>query len=209
MKNQKKRIIKKYTKRTPKIILASQSISRRQQLEDLKLSFTIHPSGVDESVYKKSSLNYVQMCQKIAQAKVEAVAQKHPKALILGGDQMAVLNRQIFNKPLSTEKAIQSLMELQGKTHKLLTALSMHYKGKSFHHVTINTMKMRTLTKSQIKQYVKIANPLQCAGSYALERYGIGLFESIHTSDQSAVIGFPLITLINKLIEWKIPLPFL
>lgn len=198
------------TNNSPSIILASASSSRKQQLEDLGFVFTIKPSGINEDLYKKdTSLSLDERCQAIARAKVEKVAEKYPGSLILGGDQMAALGSEIFNKSETIEQAVQSLMKLQGKTHYLFTALYMQYKDQSFDYLETNKMKMRNLTEDQVRKYVEKAKPLHCAGSYALERYGIGLFEKIETKDQSAIIGFPLITLINQMIKWDIPLPFL
>ena len=191
------------------LILASGSASRKQQLEHLGLSFTVKVSGIDEDFYKKQSqLSPKQMCQKIARAKVEKVAQTQPKALVLGGDQMAVLKKEIFNKPYTAQQAVRSLMKLQGKSHTLFTALEMRYRGQSFSHLEINKMRMRKLKKTQIEKYVAKAQPLQCAGSYALERYGIALFEKIESADFSAIMGFPLIALIHQMIKWQFPLPF-
>ena len=196
--------------KTPSIILASGSASRKQQLKDLGFTFTVRVSGIDEDFYKnqKNQSSLAEVCQSIAQAKVEKVAKEYPDALVLGGDQMAVLGSKIFNKADTAEQAIEYLMELQGKTHFLFTALYMRYQEKTFKYLEANQMQMRALTKSQIKKYVEMAKPLHCAGSYALERYGIALFEKIETKDQSAVIGFPLITLINQLVKWNISLPF-
>ena len=195
---------------SPSIILASASSSRRQQLEDLGFVFTITPSGINEDSYKKNiNLPLEKRCQAIARAKVEKVAADYPDSLVLGGDQMAALDAEIFNKSETPEQAVQSLMKLQGKTHYLFTALHMQYKDQSFSYLETNKMKMRNLTEDQVKKYVEKAKPLHCAGSYALERYGIGLFEKIETGDQSAIIGFPLTALINQMIKWDIPLPFL
>ena len=206
------------------MVLASGSASRYQQLKDLGFHFKVEVPGINEDIYKtpyqKISLNHLkkaklkademgEVAQTIAKAKVEKVALKYPKALVLGGDQMACLGTEIFNKPLTAEQAIQSLMKLQGQTHILWTALHIRYGEKSFSHLEANEMTMRALSEEQVKAYVKKAKPLQCAGAYALERYGIALFEKINTKDQSAVIGFPLITLINQLDYWGIPLPFL
>ena len=198
-------------KKEPFIILASGSASRRQQLKDLNFKFKVEVSGIDEEVYKKNLSTYSkgQVAQQIAQAKVEKVALKYPKALVLGGDQMACLGQQIFNKPLTKKQAFQSLKQLQGKTHILWTALYIRYGEKTFSHLEKNKMTMRALNDTQIKAYVQQAKPLKCAGAYALERYGIGLFKKIETQDQSAIIGFPLITLINQLVLWDVPLPFL
>ena len=202
--------MKNSDQKKPEIILASGSSSRRQQLIDLGFPFTVKISGVDEEAYKKNkNLPLSEICQIIARAKVEKVAKEHPMALTLGGDQMAVLGSEIFNKATTKEAAIQSLKKLQGKTHILYTALHMKYKDQSFSHLEINKMKMRPLSEEQIKKYVETAKPLHCAGSYALERGGIALFESIETTDQSAVIGFPLITLINQMVKWNIPLSFI
>ena len=202
--------MKSVNQKKPEIILASGSPSRRQQLTDLGFSFTVKVSGVDEEIYKKNNkIPLPEVCQLIAQAKVEKVAKEHPEALTLGGDQMAVLGSEIFNKPATKEAAIQTLKKLQGKTHILFTALHMKYEGRSFRYLENNKMQMRPLSEEQIKKYVETAKPLQCAGSYALERGGIALFESIKTTDQSAVIGFPLITLINQMVKWNIPLPFI
>lgn len=205
-----KMIKKQSTSHTPHIILASGSSSRRQQLEDLGFTFTIKISGIDEDSYKTNKdIPLAEICQTIARAKVEKVAKSHPDALVLGGDQMAVLGSEIFNKSGTMEQAVQALMKLQGKTHYLFTALYMKYKGEPFSYLETNKMHMRKLTEAQIRKYVEKAKPLHCAGSYALERYGIALFEKIETNDQSAVIGFPLITLINQLTKWNVPLPFL
>ena len=193
----------------PKMILASGSSSRKKQLENLGFIFTVQIPGIDEDMYKSQKADPREICQMIAKAKAEKIAKKFPEALVLAGDQMAVLDTEIFNKTPEVEQAVQALVKLQGKTHQLLTGLHICYRQKSFHHLEINVMHMRPLTEQQIRKHVAIAKPLNCAGSYALERCGISLFEKIQTNDQSAVIGFPLITLINQLVKWNISLPFL
>ena len=192
-----------------KIILASGSLSRRKQLEQLGFNFTVQVSGVDEGAYKSKPSNPYEICQTIAKVKAEKVAINHPEDLVLAGDQMVVLDSEILNKTPEPEQAVRALMKLQGKTHKLFTALHICYGNSSFRHLEINTMHMRPLTEEQIRKYVSVSKPLDCAGSYALERCGIGLFEKIETLDQSAIVGFPLIALINQLIRWEIPLPFI
>ena len=192
-----------------KIILASGSASRKKQLEDMGFSFSVKVSGVDEDIYKNSGLPFSDICLGLAKKKTETAAKDHPEALVLGGDQMAVMGREIFNKTEDPERAVKSLMKLQGRTHTLFTGMHLCYGKKRFSYLEINTMQMRSLTEEQVRHYVKTSKPLNCAGCYALERCGIGLFQKIETSDQSAIIGFPLITLINQLIKWQIPIPFL
>ena len=195
-----------------KIILGSGSASRKQQLKDLGFVFDVQVSGVDEDFYKKQigkkNCSPKEVCLKIAQAKVAKVAKNYPEALVLGGDQMPVLNNsRILSKSNNPAQAISTLKALQGKTHILLTALSMCYQKKTFSYLESNKMTMRKLSLSQIQQYVQMSKPFGCSGAYALERYGICLFESIQTTDQSAVIGFPVLTLINQMRKWNIPIP--
>ena len=168
----------------------------------------MHPSGINEDIFKKNN-KPSGICQNLARAKVEKVAPLYPSSLILGGDQISAIGSKIFNKALSQRQAIRSLMALQGRPHKLFTALYMRWQKKTFSHIEVHNLHIRRLTKSQIKNYVQLAKPLYCSGSYALERYGILLFKKINTKDQSGIIGFPLITLINQLIKWKFPIPIL
>ena len=192
-----------------KIILASGSVSRRKQLKDMGFKFFVQVSGVDEDIYKKSTKPFSQICLNLARKKAEAAAKKHPQALVLAGDQMAVFGKKIFNKTKDPHRAVKTLMQLQGKTHTLFTGMHLKWGKKSFSYLEINKMTMRSLTKKQITNYVKTSKPLNCAGCYALERCGTGLFKKIQTKDASAIIGFPLVALINQLIKWKIPIPFL
>lgn len=192
----------------PDLVLASQSPSRKQQLQDLGFVFTIQPSGIDENIYKNTDSSMPDICQKIAKAKVQKVAKDFPSTTcILGGDQMVVLGKKIFNKSTSTKQAVQNLTQLQGNTHLLLTSLHITYKEQSFSYLEISKMHMRKLSQEQITKYVYLAKPLHCAGSYALERYGVALFQKIETTDQTAIIGFPIITLINQLLRWGISTP--
>lgn len=190
-----------------KIILASSSTSRKKQLEDLNFTFIVQPSYLNESLFKQNKEHPKDICQKLAKAKVKKIAKTYPNDLILGGDQIAALENKILDKPLTEEKAVQTLMALKGKTHQLFTALYMQYKDKIFSHLEIHTLSMHSFSQQEIKSYVQTAKPLTCAGSYALERHGIALFKKISTKDYSGIIGFPLTALLNQLHKWNIPIP--
>ncbi len=90
---------------------------------------------------------------------------------------------------------------LQGKSHQLITSVSIIYPGGELAFINETLLKMRPLTEEQIVRYINLENPLDCAGSYKLESQGIKLFESISMSDHTAVIGLPLIELCNHLIK--------
>ena len=200
------------TKRRPHIILASSSPSRKAQLKDLGMVFKIVPSNYNEDHYKKSTLAISQIGKKLASAKAQKVLSENPKfkeCIVLAGDQIACRKGTIYNKALNFKTAHKTLMALQGKTHILYTSVFMSYKGRQASHTVKNYMKMRKLSVHQISSYI-LAYPkvMLTAGSYALESGGIALFSSIKSEDHSAIIGFPLIFLVNQLQKWGYPLPF-
>ena len=96
------------------------------------------------------------------------------------------------------------MQNLQGATHQLLTALCVVYKGSMVQHVDITELTMRSLTNSQIKNYVDLENPIDCAGSYKFEGLGISLFEKVQTKDPSAIVGLPLMALTQILEKLQV-----
>ncbi len=187
------------------IILASQSPNRQNLLNQAGVKFQIFIPDIQEEKYLNKKSKPQDICLKIAQAKALKAYESHSENIIIASDQLAYLNGKFYGKALSTEKACQTLLELQGKTHDLITSLYMCYKEKSFSHVSINKMSMRSLNLQQIKKYVSIDKPLNCAGSYHIESLGIGLFKKIKTDDFNSIIGLPLTIVINQLILWKYP----
>lgn len=165
-------------------------------MEQINLSFTAVAPLVDEDILKKqSSVSIADLPLFLAQKKVESLVPTFPNNIIIGSDQMGLLGTTPLNKAGSKDKAIAQLEMLQGKSHTLLTAMSVYANGVWHNHVDTTVLHMRQLTRAQITRYVDLENPIDCSGSYKIEALGISLFEKIETSDHTAIVGLPLIAL--------------
>ena len=188
-----------------KIILASQSPSRKKLLSKIGLKFEVFATNIDEEKLldpKKPA----DSCYAIAKQKALTAKIKYPKDLIITCDQMAYLNGKLFGKAHTEKKAIENLVQLQGKTHTLISALYMSWAKKDGFHISKSHLSMRPLSLKQITDYVRKEQPLKSAGSYHVESIGLTLFEKIKTEDFNSIEGLPLIKLVNQLKKWNYPL---
>ena len=188
-----------------KIILASQSPSRKKLLSKIGLKFEVFAPNIEEEKLldpKKPS----DSCYAIAKQKALTAKIKHQKDLIISCDQMAYLNGELFGKAHTEKKAIETLVQLEGKTHTLISALCMSWGKKECFHISKSYLSMRPLSFKQIKDYVKKEQPLKSAGSYHVESVGLTLFEKIKTEDFNSIEGLPLIKIVNQLIKWNYPI---
>lgn len=188
------------------IVLASTSKYRGALMAQLGYPFTQSAPGVNEDDYKNEGLAPKELAAKLANLKAQSVFQKHPNSCVIGSDQVCTLGNLILDKPGSAENAIMQLQKMQGKSHKLITAVSILAPTNTFHFINETILHMRELTLSEISDYVKHDSPLDCAGSYKLESLGIKLFHKIEMEDQTAIIGLPLIEVTNKLLTLGYPL---
>lgn len=185
------------------IILASGSESRRIMLEDAGLDFNVYSSNVDEDILKKEmvGLPFEEQVVKLASAKAEEVSLKNQDHIVIGGDQMCICNNTIFDKPGSVEKAIKNLQILSGTTHYQYSGVCIYKNGQSlWQYFEIVEMNMHKLSDEEIKNYVKLENPINAAGAYKFESMGCNLFSSVNGSSYT-IRGMPLLPLLNKLRE--------
>jgi septum formation protein len=187
--------------RPGKLVLASTSPYRKQLLARLRVPFESLDPSVDEDAYKGRGLPPNELVRALAEAKARAIGQVRPRDLIVGGDQCASLDGLILGKPLSFEGAVDQLAMLAGRTHLLITALSLldPTSGRCDTVVDVHEMTMRPLDRGQIQRYVAIDRPMDCAGSYKLESLGVALFERVAGSDPTAIVGMPLMRLVSML----------
>lgn len=184
------------------IVLASQSPYRKQLLKQLAIDFDTCASSIDEDAFKESITDALQLTQTLAFEKAKKIALERPQDLIIGSDQAIVFQGEILGKPKTVAKACEQIKWLQGASHKLISAVCLLGPNgikKEFYHET--TLTMRSLTDKQIKNYVDKDRPLECAGSYMIEKLGITLFERIDSTDSTSIVGLPLIQLTTHLIE--------
>jgi len=188
------------------LILASTSKYRGALLSQLGWEFESIAPGVDENKVKEQNLSPEELALLLSNYKAQAVFAKRPDACVIGSDQVCRMGEEIFDKPHTVENAAIQLSRMQGKSHELLTAVTIISPAgvKSFLNRT--TLHMRPLSLAQIHQYINFDEPLDCAGSYKLESRGIKLFNKIEMEDQTAIIGLPLIELTNILLDLGYPL---
>lgn len=189
------------------LILASTSPYRAALLERLGVPFTCEKSGVDEAPFKQRGDTPYDLALRLAIAKAEAVARKHPEAIVIGGDQTAACEDRILSKPVTFERAYEQLHFLAGKTHYLHSAIAVCGEERTESQITSVALTMRKLDREAVERYLRAEEPFDCAGSYKLESRGITLFETIDPFDESAVIGLPLLPLCELLRRFGYRLP--
>tara|TARA_R110002072_G_scaffold64203_2_gene159370 strand:- start:214885 stop:215475 length:591 start_codon:yes stop_codon:yes gene_type:complete len=184
------------------IVLASQSPYRKQLLKQLAVDFETCASHIDEDSFKNKISNALELTQVLAFEKAKKVSLERPDDLVIGSDQAIIFKGEILGKPKTAENACKQLELLQGASHKLISAVCLLGPNgikREFYHET--TLTMRELSPAQIFNYVEKDQPLECAGSYMIEKLGITLFESINSTDSTSIIGLPLIQLTTHLKE--------
>ncbi len=183
------------------LILASTSPFRKELLHRLHLPFETYAPQVDETPQlQESPTNLV---RRLAELKARAAQAVYPQALVIGSDQVAVLDDKIFGKPNSHPQAVEQLMAVSGQPLDFLTGLCLL--NTRDYRVQIDivrfTVHFRPLTLSQIENYLQKEQPYHCAGSFKSEGLGIALLEKMKGDDPTALIGLPLIRLIEMLAQ--------
>jgi septum formation protein len=189
------------------LILASTSRYRAELLARLGVPFGSEAPGVDEDATKRRLTDPAAVVSSLAAQKAQAVAARHPNAIVIGSDQGATIDGQLLDKPGTANNAHAQLHLLQGRSHRLLTAVAIAHPDGVMQFVDVTTLHMRPLSGAEIERYVASDEPLDCAGSYRIERLGISLFERIDCADQTAIVGLPLLRLCVELRRLGLSLP--
>ena len=182
-----------------RLILASSSPFRRELLARLMIPFEVSVPDVDETV-RPGELPQA-LVERLAIAKAQAVVAKHPQALVIGSDQVAVHAGEIVGKPHAHERAVAQLTAASGKTVMLYTGLALvnAATGCIQSEVVPYRVVFRSLTPEQIENYLRKEQPYHCAGSVKSEGLGVALLERFEGEDPATLIGLPLIRLIRML----------
>lgn len=187
------------------LVLASTSPYRLQLMRQLELSFHVAAPRYKEQMDTSVSAELLVKHQALQKAK--SIAEKYDNALIIGSDQVFVDARhRVLGKPGTAEKAVEQLMEMQGRKHTFYTGLAIYDSAsrESLTEFSTYSVSMRKLTEEQIKHYVAKENPVDCAGSFKIEGLGIALMEQMSGNDYTSLIGLPLILLVNMLSHFNV-----
>jgi len=183
----------------PQIILASSSIYRKELLERLLLEFKIVKPEMEE-IRIEGETAY-DTASRLAEEKAKKVSSQFKGAIVIGCDQTAEYNNIQIQKPLDFERAVSQLKELSGKKVNFHSAICIEYNEKKIFQKKVISfnVKYKNLNLSEIENYLKKEKPFNCIGSIKSEGLGITLLDEINSSDPTAVIGLPLITLVDML----------
>lgn len=185
-------------------MLASSSPRRRQLLLQLGLEFTVVPSRVEE---RPTSEEPSEVVEKLAFTKAREVAARVSDALVIGADTLVVLDRKVLGKPTSPDEAVKMLLELQGKWHKVLTGVAVidTCSGRAVVDHETTRVFMRQLTEAAIRAYVETGEPMDKAGSYAVQGLGAAIVEKVDGCFYN-VVGLPVPKLCKILEEFGVEL---
>ncbi|EAX8334209.1 Maf-like protein [Salmonella enterica subsp. arizonae] len=183
----------------PRLILASTSPWRRALLEKLTIPFECAAPEVDETPIQGEAPR--QLVLRLAQAKAQSLAHRYPAHLIIGSDQICVLDGEITGKPLTEENARQQLLKAHGNIVTFYTGLALYNSATGHLQTEVEPFDVhfRHLSETEIEDYVRKERPLHCAGSFKSEGLGIALFERLEGRDPNTLIGLPLIALCQML----------
>ena len=181
------------------LVLASTSPFRRSVLDKLGLPFDCHAPEVDETPQPGETPS--QLVERLSIAKAQAVATHLKEGLVIGSDQVAVIDNDILGKPGNHENAVAQLQRAAGKTVAFLTGLAVVNATTGSIQAEVVPFKVvfRQLTREQIENYLNAEQPYNCAGSFKSEGLGIALFDRLEGDDPNTLIGLPLIRLIRML----------
>ncbi len=190
---------------SPQLVLASTSVYRRELLARLQIPFSVAAPNVDETPLKDEPPE--KTAARLAQAKAQAVRNHYSQGLIIGCDQVATLDGIQLGKPRTYDNAFKQLQFMRGKTVMFYTALCL-LNGQSGNHqarVVSCQVELRNYSDAQIASYLIKEQPYHCAGSAKTEGLGIALIQSIRGEDPNALIGLPLIALVDMLQNEGVP----
>ena len=180
---------------TPRLVLASSSRYRRELLARLGIEFHSASPDVDETPLPGEAP--AALVLRLAAAKASKVAEGEAHAVVIGSDQVAVHEGKVLGKPGTVANAEAQLARLSGQRVDFLTGVALLNTdtGRLQTHTDRTTTTFRRLSKAEIRRYVELDQPLDCAGAIKSESRGVMLFERVETEDPSAAIGLPLIRL--------------
>lgn len=171
-----------------KLILASQSPRRKELLGLMNIPFEVRVSDADETMDRKDN----PACQVglVSQRKAMAIPRNEEEAVI-AADTVVVCDGQILGKPKTPDEAAQMLQMLSGRTHQVMTGLTVLYRQHSYTCTEVTQVTFRQLSRQEIVRYVQTGEPMDKAGAYGVQGGG-ALFVTHLDGDYYNVMGLPV-----------------
>lgn len=160
-----------------RLILASASPRRRELLANLNFPFEVVPADIDESFTGED--NPFDLVRRLSIGKAEAVAAKHPDALVLAADTVVVFRDEVLGKPKTPEENLDFVTRLSGHTHEVFTGHALVLGDKRADRVVQTAVRFRKLSDGEIERYVATGEGMDKAGGYAIQGYGSALVREV------------------------------
>lgn len=190
----------------PELILVSTSPYRRQLMSQMGLKFrAVAPRFAENHLHDGDP---GKLALELAQGKAMSVADDFPNAILIGSDQVVWFDDHVLGKPGTAERALQELQRLRGRTHEFYMGLYLYHTvlRASQEFIVKGSAQLRAdLSDEELRAYVMLDNPIDCAGSAKTEGPGLMLFERLDCDDWTAIIGLPMIKLTTALRKWGYP----
>jgi septum formation protein len=189
---------------TSRLILASSSPYRQELLRKLRLDFEAVSPAIEETALPNEPP--AGLAIRLAAEKASAVARGLADGLIIGSDQVAVLEGRRLSKPLTRENAIAQLRRASGKSVEFFTGVCVlnAANGELKSDLDRCSVVFRKLADAQIERYIDLDRPFDCASGFKSEGLGIALLERFAGEDPNALVGLPLIRLIRLLEAFNV-----
>ena len=169
------------------VVLASQSPRRRELLQKLNIPFTVQVADVEETPLPGETPQA--LVERLSCAKALAVAQ--PGQVVIAADTVVVADGKILGKPADEQEAMQMLQMLSGRSHQVMTGVTVAKDGRVLTHTEITHVTFRSLAQWELSRYIQSGEPLDKAGAYGIQG-GAGVFVSSINGDYYNVVGLPL-----------------
>jgi septum formation protein len=197
------------------LVLASTSRYRASLLARLDIPFTVASPPFDERAHDEAfaTTSDEAFATMLARGKAHSLRAAYPTSFILAADQLAVLpaqpgfaTRTLLHKPGDRDQAIEQLLQLAGRTHRLVTGIALvnAATGHAWQDVDIVALTMRAFDRGEAAAYVDTHAPLDCVGSYRIEDAGIWLFDAVAGADPTSIMGLPLLKVCRLLREAEV-----
>ncbi|WJY28178.1 Maf family protein [Sporosarcina trichiuri] len=179
------------------IILASSSPRRKELLARLGIPFTVMPSGAEEPPIETSETPET-YAERLSSLKASALVKDHPGTVIIGADTVVALDGKVYPKPGSAAEAERFLNELSGRTHSVITGVTIMRDEEIVRFSAVTAVTFRDLDEDLIGAYAASGDPLDKAGGYGIQTAG-GLFVESIRGDYDNVVGLPIAELASVL----------
>lgn len=178
----------------PPVILASQSPRRRELLSLVGIAHEVRPADIDERYLEHESPRA--HAERLARAKAEAI--REPEMIIIGCDTIVIVDGDVLGKPRDEDAAARMLRRLSGRSHTVMTAVAVAWRGRVESGVEEVDVTFHPLTEAAVRAYIATREPMDKAGAYGIQGYGATIVARVD-GDYFAVMGLPLQRLIRVL----------